>query len=946
MMTTQPTTNEQPVTAPAEEATPVEPARTSAPPSRAATDGDIPPMLAAALALLVPAVIILLLPPLSRAGLWDPPELNVADMARRLAVNLYGASNLALSGTDNSLPHLNDLGKPELPFTSIALGFKLFGLHEWAGRLPLGIWALAGIGAVYASLARLIDRRAGVYAAVVLATTPLYTVQARTMIGDIVIMSAVAMSFLGLVTATLEGLDRRGALPRLGFLAVALAGLAAGYYSRGLALGVTAPLLSAGLLYALVVSSLRGSGQGLDAFGHAVGGLSLVLAIATMPTVYGALDHPDRLNMSTVLGGMIRNGGKFPTHDFMLGQVAHAMAPWSAFAAFAFGRLFFAPKGTTTKGTAVRASLLIAFAVVFVMQGFVVGKVDATAFAGPALAAAACGIALRDYERGAHSSIAVGVGTFLLLFLFRHDFKHLPDKAFQVFGVTTTTTFPESFKNTSVVLWAILLMGFAAVTLVTWGERSGKRTPFDAAMYLKVLRALREAWDGLLSLVYFALVAGASLAGLLVFLGARTKLKWIPVFPKQVSEYLLNAWWIAALAPFAVVFGLLFVADVWVWAFDRSKPPSWGSFTRGFEPFEELFARLKNETDKELRVIYAVVLFPLMVLALPAAVGAGLFLQGTKPAIALALAFPSGIGAFLVLGAMGELVRGSRAAGMVILGGGVAAAISGYYYPALANQLSPKEVFESYTLVRKSGEPLGLFGVGSRTAAYYAGGQPPSFSDAPRAFEWLVGAEGGERRYLAMRADELGRLNKVYRERLHANVPVLDGRSSQIILATSRLVGSEKSQSPLDKVVLATAPKPQRPLGTNLDDKLEVIGIDLLDASGRLVDVVSPGRKYQIKTYYRCLGPVTSEWEAFIHIDGFQRRHNGDHKIMQGKYPFGQWLKDDILVDIHEFQLEPNFSPGNYTIYMGLFLGESRMKVKSGPSDGDNRVLGGSLRVQ
>jgi hypothetical protein len=33
-------------------------------------------------------------------------------------------------------------------------------------------------------------------------------------------------------------------------------------------------------------------------------------------------------------------------------------------------------------------------------------------------------------------------------------------------------------------------------------------------------------------------------------------------------------------------------------------------------------------------------------------------------------------------------------------------------------------------------------------------------------------------------------------------------------------------------------------------------------------------------------------------------------------------------------------------LFFGLFVGESRLKVKSGPSDGENRVNGGALRVQ
>ncbi len=131
-----------------------------------------------------------------------------------------------------------------------------------------------------------------------------------------------------------------------------------------------------------------------------------------------------------------------------------------------------------------------------------------------------------------------------------------------------------------------------------------------------------------------------------------------------------------------------------------------------------------------------------------------------------------------------------------------------------------------------------------------------------------------------------------------------------------------------------------------MEDKLLVLGFDLTDASGKLVDVVSPGRKYRMRTYYQVLAPMTTEWEAFIHIDGFRRRHNGDHKPMDGKYPFALWLKDDLLVDDYEISLEPNFTPGAYTIYFGLFVGDTRLKVKSGPNDGDNRINGGTLQVQ
>ena len=241
--------------------------------------------------------------------------------------------------------------------------------------------------------------------------------------------------------------------------------------------------------------------------------------------------------------------------------------------------------------------------------------------------------------------------------------------------------------------------------------------------------------------------------------------------------------------------------------------------------------------------------------------------------------------------------------------------------------------------------------MGGRTSAYYAGGQPQPLNDPAGAYQWLTaGANTGERRCLALKAEELPKLNQLWREHApepRTNLPIVDARSSQILLAASALGPGEKNENPLSSMVLSVPPPhPWRKIDANMEDKLEVISIDLLDDRGHLVDAVSPGRTYHLKTYYRVLAPVTSEWEAFIHIDGFHRRHNGDHKPMNGKYPMSLWLTGDLLADDHEFKLEPNFTPGTYTIFFGLFVGDTRLKVKSGPNDGDNRINGGALRVQ
>jgi hypothetical protein len=953
------------------------PAATAAPPAAGWTFPSWTPL---AIAIAVPTLLFFVLPPLSTSGLWDPYELNVADLSRRIAINLYHAGNLALANADNSLPHLNDLGRPQLPFSSIALGFKIFGLHEWAGRLPLAVWGLLGVAATYAFVARLFDRRTGVYAAVVLSTTPLYFVQARSMMGDICAMAAFAMAFGGLAVAVFDrepASENALSVPtslarRWPWLAMGAIGLFAGFESRGGLLGVAAPLLGVGLGWGASRVASRPPGEAeRDALGDAVGAASLLLGLAATAMAVRAAVSADAKNLDLWLGAIAHPPTKYPSFDYYVGAIAASMAPWSAFVPFAFGRLLLNPPpsaggaGTAERESVGRLAILIGAATAFVAHAYLVASTDLIAFTGPALCAVACAIAIRDFERGAHPSVAVGLGTLFLAAVIHHDFHELPEKAYQAFGLNIAS-FPEGFKDHALNLWWIVLGGFALCAFLTWAERDAERQPFDPASYARVFRSLREAFDGGLALTYLALVAGASAAGLIVFLGMRFRWPWLPQMSSTVRDIVMNVWWIVAFVPVGAIFGVIFACDVWLWAFGPVHPLSVQSATRGFEPFERLFERLgaafgelrggsagtgedaaalAADARVDARVglggVAALMLFAIPVVAFEAAKAGG-----ARTPVALLVAVPAGVAFFLVMGIVGDVLR-HRAPFIAFCGALVGFVMCFSYYPALADQLSPKEVFENYRRLCP-GAPLGLLGVGGRTSAYYAGGQPQSVTDPAAAYQWLT-AGGGERRCLAMKADELPKLNQLWREHSvepRTNLPVVDARSSQILLAASTLGPGEKNQNPLASILLQELPQPQRRLDVNMEDKLNVVGFDLLDDRGRIAEVVSPGRSYHFKTYYRVLAPVTTEWEGFIHIDGYHRRHNGDHKPMEGKYPMSLWLPGDLLVDDHEFKLEPNFTPGTYTIYFGLFVGDTRLKVLSGPSDGDNRINGGPLRVQ
>src|SRR4051794_16747350 len=55
--------------------------------------------------------VVALCLPIGKSGIWDPFELTVADLSRRIAINVFGAASLVVEGGENGMPRLGDLGR-------------------------------------------------------------------------------------------------------------------------------------------------------------------------------------------------------------------------------------------------------------------------------------------------------------------------------------------------------------------------------------------------------------------------------------------------------------------------------------------------------------------------------------------------------------------------------------------------------------------------------------------------------------------------------------------------------------------------------------------------------------------------------------------------------------------------------------------------------------------
>lgn len=124
-------------------------------------------------------------------GMWDPWETHYGEAARQILVRgdwwtLYWEDNFFFS-------------KPILLFWLMATSFGLFGVNEFAARLPVVLCAVAGIYSVYWGVTAVVGRRfAGVMAAAAVATAPLYAFISRQCITDMPFVASMTIAMMAL----------------------------------------------------------------------------------------------------------------------------------------------------------------------------------------------------------------------------------------------------------------------------------------------------------------------------------------------------------------------------------------------------------------------------------------------------------------------------------------------------------------------------------------------------------------------------------------------------------------------------------------------------------------------------------------------------------------------------------------------------------------------------
>jgi hypothetical protein len=275
-------------------------------------------------------------------------------------------------------------------------------------------------------------------------------------------------------------------------------------------------------------------------------------------------------------------------------------------------------------------------------------------------------------------------------------------------------------------------------------------------------------------------------------------------------------------------------------------------------------------------------------------------------------------------------------------------------YPELLSRLSPGAAFDAWARSHRAGEPLGLVGVDPRSVAFAPGTAVVPQLDPPAAGRWLASATHDlpdePRRFLALGAAELPRVNAEYRAAHGRNVPVLAGNGSATLLATSALARGERSDNPLDGVVLGAAPTLLHPMNAMLDQRLEALGWQLTGDDGRVLDAVPRGSKTaHVRVVLKLEAKLDSSADCtFLHIDHTPARFSAEHRELP--YPIALWRAGDVVVDDFVVKLPAQFRAGSYRMYWGVGVlpceDDRRLHVTAGPNDGRDRVPAGILEVR
>jgi hypothetical protein len=142
-----------------------------------------------------------------------------------------------------------------------------------------------------------------------------------------------------------------------------------------------------------------------------------------------------------------------------------------------------------------------------------------------------------------------------------------------------------------------------------------------------------------------------------------------------------------------------------------------------------------------------------------------------------------------------------------------------------------------------------------------------------------------------------------------------------------------------------TPPTVQHPWEANLGGQVRFLGYDLDAISAR------PDDTLHLTLYWQALTEMDESYTVFTHLLDKDNLIWGqrDNLPAGGTLPTSCWLKDEIIVDEYDIPVQPDASPGQYVIAIGMYQLETMQRLPVIDQEGQivgDRVLLEELTIR
>jgi hypothetical protein len=167
-------------------------------------------------------------------------------------------------------------------------------------------------------------------------------------------------------------------------------------------------------------------------------------------------------------------------------------------------------------------------------------------------------------------------------------------------------------------------------------------------------------------------------------------------------------------------------------------------------------------------------------------------------------------------------------------------------------------------------------------------------------------------------------------------------------------VGSNKGASSSDKdrlkAYILDAPPPDltHKLDVNFENKVHLIGYKFDP------ELAHPGDEVKLTYYWRCDDTVDDGWLLFTHtkdegngklgnldFDGPIREQRNGHQVLGPD----RWERGKVYVDEQTYKVPSEVVGAEVTVFVGIWKGDARLRIISGPNDGDNSAIVGKVKT-